>query len=86
MKKVDLPSGHEIVNSDELAGLRRKARAHDAYLRATRAMADKNRGVYAILVEQAGRTTEDERMLSYARGYSNALTDFARFVVDAPID
>ena len=85
MRKIELPAGHEVINSDELRTLRRKERSHDAYIWATRAMADKRREVHSLLVGQAGNTTEDERMISYARGYSNALTDFSRLVVEAPI-
>ena len=75
MKKVDLPSGYEVVNSDELAGLRRKARSHDAYLWATRAMADKARVI----------SVDSHPFDAWAMGYRTSLTDFARFVVDAPI-
>lgn len=72
MRKVDLPTGHEVVNSHELATLRRKARAHDAYLWATKRMADLNR--------VQGRADE------YGCGYGDSLRDFARLVKDAPIE
>lgn len=68
-----IPAGHEIVNSAELASLRRKAKAHDAYLWATKRMADKVREL------PIGTTLVD-----YWKGYRTSLTDFAKLVVEAP--
>ena len=86
MRKVDLPVGHEVVNSHELATLRRKARAHDAYLWETKRMADKVRASDDLLIGQAGDTTKDARMVAYAVGYRNSLKDFATLVKDAPME
>ena len=72
-----IPAGHEIVNSAELASLRRKAKSHDAYLWATKRMADKVRGV-----DNRNMMTADAA--SFVGGYETALTDFARLVVEAP--
>ena len=82
MRKVDLPVGHEIVNSHELATLRRKARAHDAYLWATRHMADKARKVDNDLM--VNPIPRPGREYAHAAGYSEALRDFARLVMAAP--
>lgn len=76
-----IPAGHEIVNSAELATLRRKAQAHDAYLWATKRMADK--------VRQHGPFIDEfptSANLNYSAGYSMALRDFAQYVMDAPME
>ena len=71
-----IPAGHEIVNSAELATLRRKARAHDAYLWATKRMADKAR-----------KRAQDNTIHGYNQeGYRAALTDFATLVQQAPTE
>lgn len=74
-----IPAGHEIVNSAELASLRRKAKAHDAYLWATKRMADKARTLRASAYD-------DGTIGPWEYGYTTALADFASFVVDAPMD
>jgi len=74
MKRVDLPSGYEVVNSDELARLRRKERGHDAYLWAIKRMADKARKVGTL-----------EQTHTYVKGYQDSLYDFCVLVKEAPI-
>ena len=83
-----IPAGHEIVNSAELATLRRKAQAHDAYLWATKRMADKTRTVLSVTqaIEDRDLTGDPVRAVGYRDGYSNALTDFAQLVKDAPME
>lgn len=73
-----IPAGYEIVNSAELASLRRKAQAHDAYLWATKRMADK--------VRDRTRTHNTPGGQVWNGGYQAALTDFAQLVKDAPME
>ena len=71
-----IPAGHEIVNSAELASLRRKAKAHDAYLWATKRMADRVRSASAAVGVGCSGDWSD--------GYVRALSDFAWLVMEAP--
>ena len=72
MGKDDVP-----VNRHYLDILQRKARAHDAYLWATKRMADRTRAVGESFL--FGNHTA-----GYLNGYHAALQDFAGFVKDAP--
>ena len=76
-----IPAGHEIVNSAELATLRRKARAHDAYLWATKRMADKVRQQKPFVDE-----FPTHKNIDYAAGYERSLLDFAGLVQQAPTE
>lgn len=84
MRSVKLAKDETVITQATLDRLLAKEKAHDAYLWATQRMADKDRTVQDVLVGQAGNTTEDERLRSYAKGYHTALWDFAQLVVDAP--
>ena len=73
MGKDDVP-----VNRYQLEDLRRKAKAHDAYLWATKRMADRRREVVG------GRTRHPFQNDAYVLGYSDALMDFSELVQQAP--
>lgn len=81
MRKVDLPAGHEVVNSHELATLRRKARAHDAYLWATKRMADNLRRV-----EDDANKNPSGLNIAFSGGYNRGIWDFAQLVKEAPME
>ena len=93
-----IPAGHEIINSAELASLRRKAKAHDAYLWATKRMADKAREIadWPPFTAEGDITFADGTVRTgpyrsghyegYRAGYADSLLAFAKLVVEAPSD
>ena len=72
LDKNDVP-----VRREHLDMLVRKARAHDAYLWATKRMADRTRAVSESFIFGTASA-------GYLNGYHAALQDFAAFVRDAP--
>lgn len=68
-----------IVNRYRLDEITRKAKAHDAYLWATKRMADRHREVVG------GRTRHPFQSDAYIVGYSDALMDFSELVQQAPL-
>lgn len=72
MGKDDVP-----VNRYQLEDLRRKAKAHDAYLWAAKRMADKQRSVSESFSSGVGS-------LGFVLGYRSALMDFSELVQQAP--
>lgn len=71
-----LAKDETIISIHRLEELEKKERSHDAYLWATRRMADRVRSIQA----NVGIGTSGE----FSDGYTQGLTDFARLVVEAP--
>lgn len=73
MKKVYLTVDQEVIPKGRLAQLEAKERAHDAYVWATKRMADAARSV-----------RESDHPRAYVAGYGDSLHQFCQFVVHAP--
>lgn len=69
-------NGYVRISQKELAELRSKARAHDAYLAACRTMAGRQAGV--MLALDLGLVSE-----SYQQGWMACLKSFSQAVMDA---